>query len=174
VAVRFDNLRREILRRATKSIRHFTVFRLLDLRQAEVGKFKVALRVQQHVFGLQIPVDNVVIMKMLESKGHLGGIETCTFLCEAHILAQVEEQLTAVQEVRHKVKRLGRLKGVVELDDKRMSDLLHNVSFNLGVVDLVSFDNEVLLERLNGVDLPTILLTCHVHFAERATPNDLQ
>jgi len=62
----------------------------------------------------------------------------------------------------------------VELDNEGVSDLLHDISLNLGVVYLVGADDEVFLERLDRVDLLRVLLARHVHFAEGAAPNHLQ
>ena len=86
----------------------------------------------------------------------------------------MEEELAAIQEVCDEVERLGRLEGVVKLDNERMRDLLHDVALNLRVIHLVGLDDEVLFERLDRVDLPCILLLRHVHLAKATAPNDLE
>jgi len=61
----------------------------------------------------------------------------------------------------------------MKFDDKRMRDLLHDVSLNLRVVDLVGLDDKVLLERLDGIYNPRILLPSHVDLAEGAATDHL-
>ena len=86
----------------------------------------------------------------------------------------MEEELAAIQEVCDEVERLGRLEGVVKLDNERMRDLLHDVALYLRVIHLVGLDDEVLFERLDCVDLSCILLLRHVNFAEAAASNNLE
>ena len=86
----------------------------------------------------------------------------------------MEEKLTTIQKVCDEVERFRRLESEVEFDDEWMRDLLHDVPLNLCVVRLICADDEVLLERLHGVDLPIVLFLCHVDFAEGAATHDLQ
>ena len=55
-----------------------------------------------------------------------------------------------------------------------MSDLLHDVSLNLRILDLIVLDNEIFLECLHGVDLAVVLFLSHVNFSERAPSYDFE
>ena len=110
---------------------------------------------------------------MLQGQRDLSCIETSAFLREANVLAEMEKDLTAVEEVSDEVEGLVRLERVVELHNEGMGDLLHDVSLNLRVIDLAGLNDEVLLERLDSIDLLSIFLLCHVHFTERAPSHDL-
>ena len=44
---------------------------------------------------------------MLKSQGNLSRIKARPILVETDLLAQMEEQLSTVEEVRHEVERLG-------------------------------------------------------------------
>ena len=85
----------------------------------------------------------------------------------------MEEKLTTVEEVCDEVEALGGLEGEVELDDERVRDLLHDVTLNLRVVHLVCTDDEVLLERLDSIDLPCVLLLGQVDLAKAAPADHL-
>ena len=86
----------------------------------------------------------------------------------------MEEELSAVEEIGDEVEALGALEGVVQLGHERMRDLLHDVTLNLRVRNLIRLDDEVLLEGLDGVDLAIVLFLGHVDFAEGAAAHDLQ
>lgn len=63
------------------------------LAQAEVGEDDVALRVQQDVLGLQVPVDDVERVQVAQGAGDLGGVEARPRLQEAALTLEVVEQL---------------------------------------------------------------------------------
>lgn len=86
----------------------------------------------------------------------------------------MEEKFAAVEEVGDEVEGLWRLECKVKLDDKGMRDLLHDIAFNLCVLYLVGLDNEVLFERLDGVNLSSVLFLGHVDLSEATPPNHLQ
>jgi len=50
--------------------------------------------------------------------------------------------------------------------DEWMRDLLHDVSFNLGISHLISTDNEVLFKCLNRIDTTSVLLLGHIYFTK--------
>lgn len=66
----------------------------------------------------------------------------------------MKEKFTSIEEVGDKVKTFVRLESVVQLDDKWMRDLLHNISLNLDLVRLIRSNDKVLLERLNCINFP--------------------
>ena len=174
MAVGLDDLRCEILGGAAEGVGHAVVGWLLDFGQTEIGQLQVALRIKKHILWLEISVDDTVLMEMLESQGNLSRIKARPILVETDLLAQMEEQLSTVEEVRHEVERLGRLEGVVQLDDERVRDLLHDIPLDLRVLLLVRSDDEVFLEGLDCVDLLRVLLARHVDFAEGAAADDLE
>ena len=174
MSVGLDNLRREILWGAAESVGHAAIRGLLDLGQAKICELEVTLRVEKHVLWLEISVDDTVLVQVLQGQGDLGGVETCSILREADLLAEMEEELASIQEVRDEVKRLRRLEGEVKLHNEGMRDLLHDVSLDLRVVHLVRPDDEVLLQSLHGIDLLRVLFARHVDFAKRASAHNFE
>lgn len=86
----------------------------------------------------------------------------------------MEKELAAIQEICDEVEGLGRLEGKVELYDERMGDLLHDITLDLRVVDLVGLNDEVLLERLDGVYLLGVFFLRHINFAKGAPSDHFQ
>ena len=86
----------------------------------------------------------------------------------------MEEELTAIEEVCDKVESLRRLECVMELDDKRMRDQLHNVSLNLRILLLVVPNHEIFIESLHRVDLSVIFFLSHIDFAKGASSDHLE
>ena len=61
-----DNFRRQILRRAAEGVR-LSISRLLNLTQAKISQLKVSLVVKQHIFRLQVTVNDSIRMQVTKS-----------------------------------------------------------------------------------------------------------
>lgn len=85
----------------------------------------------------------------------------------------MEKELATVEEVCHKVQRLGRLESEMQLDDERVRDLHHDITLNLRILHLVVLDDEVLFQRLHCENPAIIFFLGHVNLSERSPPNDL-
>ena len=66
----------------------------------------------------------------------------------------MKEKFTTIEEIGDKIEAFVGLKSEVQLDNKWMRDLLHDVTLNLHLVRLIRANDEVLLERLHCIDLP--------------------
>ena len=86
----------------------------------------------------------------------------------------MEEKFAAVEEVCDEVQALLRLESVVKLDDKGVRDLLHDVSLDFRIIDLVRSDDEILLECLHRIYLLVIFLLRHIYFTKRASSYHLE
>ena len=62
------------------------------------------------------------------------------------------KQLTTIEKVADKVQLLCVLECEMELDDERVIDHLHDVSFNFRVTHLLSADNLIFFERFHSVN----------------------
>ncbi len=109
---------------------------------------------------------------MLQSKYDLSGVKARPILREANLVAQVEKQLTTVEEVRDEVQALARLESEVKLYDEGVCDLLHDVTLYLSVVHLVGADDKVLLERFDSVHSARVFLNGKVDLTKAATADD--
>jgi hypothetical protein len=106
------------------------------LREAKVGDHDVASRIQQQILGLQVAVDEAVVVQMHQRRRNLGRVQDDALLREFAAFLQVEKELTAVDKVEDHVQLLRRLEGEVQLDDEWVLDLLQNVLLVLRVRDL--------------------------------------
>ena len=69
-----DDLRRQVLWGSAECVGHFVTL-LLDLRQPKICELQVPVRVKNHILWLQISVYNTVLVQVLKSQQHLGGVE---------------------------------------------------------------------------------------------------
>ena len=127
-----NDLGGEILRCATVRVGARTSLIRFEalLRQTEIGDLDVTFVVQKHIFRLQVPVDDAVLMQAAEGLHKLGRVEHGTSLRELLVLAQVVEQLATIEEVHHKVELGGRLERVVKLHDEGAVNFLKDISLS--------------------------------------------
>lgn len=142
--------------------------------ETEVGQTDVALQVQQDVLGLQVTVDDVVLVQLLEREDDLGGKQTRLLLREAAVLLEPEEELATAAVVHDEVELVGRLEGVRQAREVRVLDALQDAALRLGVQQLVALDQRGLAQRLHGVDHLGVLLAHHHDLAEAALAQHLE
>lgn len=147
VALAQNDLRRQILGRAAQrpgpSLHAF--------RKPEIRHLQVALVVDQQVLRLQIPIDQVQIVQILKGEHNLGGIEARMGLREAADLAQMREHLTARHVLEDHVEIGVVLEVILEADEKRKGDGLQDAFLVQRVLDLLEFDDLLLVEDLHCV-----------------------
>ena len=76
------------------------------------------LRVQKHVFWLQVSVDDTVLVEAFERQQDLGGVELRPLLREPLLPAEMVEELAPIQKVDDKIQLLACLERVVKLDNE--------------------------------------------------------
>ena len=84
----------------------------------------------------------------------------------------MEEKLSSIQKISDEIKAVARLKRVVQLDNERMGNLLHNISLYLDLGSLIMLGNEIFLQGLDCIDLIISLARCHVYFTKVATTHN--
>ena len=95
-----DDFRSQIFGRAAETVQ-FVAFDVL-LREPEVGDLDVPIGVEEKVFGLEVAVDDAFAVQIVEAHRDFGSVETSAVFGEAAV-AEVEEELAAVEEVRNEV-----------------------------------------------------------------------
>lgn len=95
-----DDFGGEVFGRAAETVQLVSLDVLL--RQTEVGDLDVAVGVQKEVFGLEVAVDDALAVQIVQTHRDFGGVEASAVFGEAAV-AQVEEELAAVEEVRNEV-----------------------------------------------------------------------
>ena len=66
-------------------------------------------------------------MQALNSLYHLSSVEACSALRKLLVFPKVVKKLSSIEEVHNEVKLCISLEGVVEVDDKRVLNLLQDV-----------------------------------------------
>lgn len=160
-----ENLWSEIFRRSAKAIRSATAATDAFLGQAKIGQADVALGIQQHVFWLEVSVDDVKAMNITNGQDNLSSIKTSSCFVETTFLAKMKKQLTPWTVIENKEKLLLGLERHVHADDEWMTDIPENTAFRVGVFDLVSIDDVLLAENFQRVDFFGVVFTNQKDFA---------
>lgn len=122
-------------------------------------------------------------METFQCANQLSRIEPRPSLGKPLFLPQVIEELPSVKEVHDEVQLLVCLERVVQVNDERACDLLHDLPLDYTHLTwhilTLSLDREVpcgylvLAEDFHCEDFPIRPFLNHVHFAETAAPYDL-
>lgn len=129
------------------------------LAKAEVDELDMTAPVEQNVFGLQVSVDNVAIVKLLNGDEYLGKIKDRIAHGQAHLLSDLLEKLASREILKEQVQILVVLERLNEVDKEAEA-----------IVDTsVPADSLLHLLRLGGDRPQDILLVVHVLDVLRAT-----
>ena len=90
----------------------------------------MSFRVENHILGFEITIDNSVAMEALESEDNLCSIESSSLFAEFAFLSQMKEEFASIEEVNNKVEAFWCLESIVQLDDERMADTFQDHSLN--------------------------------------------
>jgi hypothetical protein len=96
----------------------------------------VALRVQQHVLGLEVPVHNVDGVQVAQRGHQLRREKAHHGLGEGAEALQVEKQLPARAKVGHHVQLVRRLEGEAQRHHKGVLDAAHDAPLRARVLHL--------------------------------------
>ena len=110
----------------------------------------MAVLTEKKVLGLQVPIDNSILMKVPQRQDHLSRIEQDILLTEPSLLLKMVKQAATAFVVKHKVKLGAALKRVVELQDERMAQLAQQLLLQLNVVEEVLLLQVTFVEHFHG------------------------
>ena len=133
----------------------------------------MALRIKENIFGLEISVDHIMLVKVTEGFHQLSGIDLNSLLVKSFLSAQMGEQFSSIEEVNDEVEFCFGLERKVEAYDVGTLDLFKNVSLGLGFLEEILLNQLVLFQNFHGVGVPRVLLLYEVDLAEAASPNNL-
>ena len=99
------------------------------LGKSEISNTNITLSIKQHVFRLEIPIDNIVLVQLSNSINDFSRVNPSSFLREALLLHKVGEQLSSIQEVNDEVKLSFSLESKMETHDVWILYFFENISF---------------------------------------------
>lgn len=111
----------------------------------------------------KLPVDNFILVQILESEEDTGGVKDCPRLAK-DLIVNVHHEVTTTGVLHHKANVLGRLKAGKEIDQKRVAHLggrLKDALLREQTFHLVTSYNVALLQRLDGK-----VIFCFLELAE--------
>mmetsp|Transcript_19673 Transcript_19673/g.46797 ORF Transcript_19673/g.46797 Transcript_19673/m.46797 type:complete len:388 (-) Transcript_19673:448-1611(-) len=145
-----------------------------DLRRAKVGHDQVPVRVEQHVFGLEVAVHDPSGVQPLDRKHQLGHVEPHFLLHEGSVFVEQLEQVPAVVPVHEQVQPPVVVERTVQPDDEGMLDALEDGALVVGALYIELFDDQVLAHGLERHDAARLLLSHLIDLAKAPFPDQPQ
>mmetsp|Transcript_13645 Transcript_13645/g.33562 ORF Transcript_13645/g.33562 Transcript_13645/m.33562 type:complete len:577 (-) Transcript_13645:349-2079(-) len=144
------------------------------LAQPKVAQLHVAVRGQQQVVGLDVPVDVAAHVDVGDGEHRLRDVEARLSLAQ-DVLAHQQRHHVAPRQVLHdQVQVLLVLERVEQLDHVGRVHLGQHVALRAHVLHLAAPQHLRLFQLLHGHDLGGRLLAHDAHLPERAAPDDGQ
>lgn len=134
--------------------------------QPKVGQLNMPPRVEQHIFRLDIPVNNAHRVEVLKGEQYLRRPDPRIWFAKESVLAQVHEKLAAIDKVHHQAQRRPSLKRIVKLDNEGVIDNLQHSTLLLRVFNLAKLAHVALVQNFERKDLICELLA---HLPRRIT-----
>lgn len=144
-----QHLRGEVGRTAAETFRLIVIGLLAE---SEIGQPDVTLRIQQYVFGFEVPVDDVLLVEVLDGKAELCNIEFGLIFWEGDLAGEVEAKVSSGAVVEGEVEVMGGLEGEMEVDDELVVRLLQDIGLDYCVLQLLLEDQVLLLQHLESVE----------------------
>jgi hypothetical protein len=66
-----------------------------DFREPEIRYSQVTISIQQQIFRFQVPIDDILLMQIVDSEDDAGQVKSSDVCCESSRSTQVREQLSA-------------------------------------------------------------------------------
>jgi len=168
-----DDFGRDIIGRTAQGVSDVGDF----LCEAEIGQLDVAVLVQQDVFRLEVPVDDIQSVEVLDGEKHFGGVEFGHWRGKALGLAQEREELSALYVIHDHEQVVTVLESAPHSDDEGVLGEFEHTALVIGMFDLLHIDDALLLQRLHGIKPAVMNGTCQVDTSKQARaqrPQDLE
>lgn len=112
----------------------------------------MAIVIEDYVIRFEISVDNVSLVKVLESKENFSDVKSGSVLAESSLVYNDFSKIATGTEVEDEEQFGHCLEGEVEVDDEGVSHVGEDISFSLGVSDKVLTEDLSLTKCLHGVE----------------------
>ena len=124
---------------------------------------------------MDIPVDDIILVKMLQRENKLGDIEPSSILTESSFFLQMPEKLSTTFVIGDKVKFLLSLERELESNKERtFQTSLQNLSLSDGMRYFLLGDNLPLGQNLHGVNTTGVLLSNLEDSTESTSSDELE
>jgi hypothetical protein len=117
-----EDLRSKILSCTTDALGVVVAVDVL-LGKPKISDLDVPVVAHQHVFWLQISVQNVLGVQMVQSQEYVRSVKSGSVFFESPNLRQVEEELTSWAVLKNEKQFAVALESVVHLNNERMPDI---------------------------------------------------
>ena len=108
--------------------------------------------IKKNIFRFEVTVNNVLLMKMFNSKTQLSGIESGLFFRKSNLSGKMKTEISSRAIVKSEIEIVRSLKGKMKVDDKLMIRLFEYVSFNDGILELFLKNEILFLQSLESIE----------------------
>ena len=112
-----------------------------------------------------LSIDDKALMQMIDGKDDLCAIKFSNLFVKVADATKMKEQLAARAEFKDEVEFALGLESVGQLNDEWMFDVFEDGPLGYGVLHLVLFDQVLLLEGFNCVDMTRVELLGQENFS---------
>jgi hypothetical protein len=140
----FYNLRSKIFGSPTNTC-CIIVANYILFRESEVSNLCIPISCYEYILRFEIPIKNVLRMKVMKSQQDITGVETCCIFLKSTYLRKIEEELTTSAVFKNEEELRFTLECKVHLDYEWMPDIFKNPPLGHGMLYLISFDDLGLL-----------------------------
>jgi len=141
-----------------------------DLGETKIGQLAVSVVAQEKILGLQIAVNDVLVVDVLEGEGDLEGVELGLLIGELAVLTKMSEQLTTGHDLHNNKDVMVILEGGNHGHDEGGVQLVHERALGVDMIDLLELDDLMLLHELTGVGFAGLLVLGKLDTTERTAP----
>mmetsp|Transcript_9996 Transcript_9996/g.27218 ORF Transcript_9996/g.27218 Transcript_9996/m.27218 type:complete len:258 (-) Transcript_9996:503-1276(-) len=141
--------------------------------QTKVNYFHVAIRAEQNVLQLHVPVHHLPAVAVLQACHDLLKNEGSLALCQALARTHIVQQGLVGCMLHYQVQRVGRVHDLKQLDDALVREVQHDADLALDALGLVHVCELCLVDDLDGHLAFAEVMYGQPHLAEAAFSNDL-
>jgi len=142
------------------------------LGQAKVRQLQISICFYKDVFGLQISVNDILVVKVLKGNGHLSYHELSLLLAEFSNRAQVAEELTTLNEIHHEEYSVLVLENVVHADQERVLFAEENLFLQKKIVYRVVFQSPIFSNTFHSMHFLGLFVHDFIYFTKCSLSNN--
>ena len=170
LAAWFDHLGREIVQRATHGIS--SIIGGVDT-PAKVGDFDLAVDAHQYVFWLDVPVHDVLLVKIFERCCHLSDVLRCLPFGKLGFLPKMLVQFSLAREFQYQKDPLAVVEVAIEPEDVRVSEVTVNLDLSPDLLFHLALLQFALVQDFECADKARRSLLGKIHPSKFAFPQRL-
>merc|ERR1740139_163316 len=150
---------------------HFTV--LDKLGETKVRHHQVPIFTDQHVFRLQVTVNDFILVEVTKGQRHLRRKESYMFFGESFDLNEMAEKFATFNKLHQEVDALFVLENKLHVHQEWVVYLVQDIFLQTNVLELLMLNNHILADALHSVQIPIRFMLDKEYFSKGTLANHL-